>query len=359
MLLYFTSNGQSCGNGLSELGKVQAGLLAEHLKTLEFQGVVISAPQGPCLQTAEILARSMGKEVTLWEPFGGCGKAEMPGRVSPELARAYRELIEQYPNSEMLLVVEAEVCRQLVVLFEMEPKCNSHQYNCALSSLDPVRWKTKPVVLDTSFIPYQQTTLENKTREEIDLAYMASSYEKEIKLPDLSTFTGELVLHISDTESNTYPFYRKLIELVKPKVIIHTGDFADEVKIGRHPEYRYEYTLKAKAIIEIMRASGARMIFAVGNHDVYEVLQELAPDAEIHPVTGETVISGIPCRVGHRPIDMIFDRQYCLYGHGPAKDPWRYGLNIPKEYCRFNASYGSYFYDLKKDLFARIPRFYC
>ena len=354
MLLYFTSNGQSCGGGLSELGCRQAELLAEHLKTLEFQGMVVSAPQGPCRQTAEILARSMEKEVTVWEPYGSCGEAAVQ-----ELARAHRLLIEEYPNTEMLLVVEAAVCEQLIDLFEMTRRCNTHQFNCALSSLDPIRWKTKPVVQDVSFIPYVMATLEEKTREEIDLAYMASPYEKEIKLPDLSGFTGELVLHISDTESNTYPFYRKLIEMVKPKVIVHTGDFADEVKIGRHPEYLYEYTLKAKAIIEIMRASGARMIFAVGNHDVYEVLQELAPDAEIHPVTGETVISGVPCRVGHRPIDMIFDRQYCLYGHGPAKDPWRYGLNIPGEPCRFNASYGSFFYDLEKDLFARIPRFYC
>ena len=348
MLHYFTTNGQSCGNGLSELGKQQATLLAEHLKTLEFQGMVVSAPWGPCLQTAETVAGITGTEVLVWDAFS-----------SENGAVAYRDFIMEHPDREVLFVTAEPVCRQLCDLMGLKGNSNSHQFNCALSSLDPIRWKTKPVVQDTSFIPYQQTTLEEKTREQVDMEYIATDYAGETGLPDLSAFTGERVLHIGDTESNTYPFYRKLIQEVKPQVIVHTGDFADEVKIGRHPEYRYEYTVKTRKIVEIMRESGARMIFAVGNHDVYEVLQELAPDAEIHPVTGETVISGIPCRVGHRPIDMIFDRQYCLYGHGPAKDPWRYGLNIPGEHCRFNVSYGSFIYDLEKNLFTRIPRFYC
>lgn len=347
MLHYFTTHGQRNGASLSELGRRQAQLLAEHLKSLEFGGMIISAPQEACQQTAGIIAQVTGAEVTVWEAFG------------KECASAYKEFILQYPAVEALFVTEEAVCQQLIDLFGLPRKSNTHQYNCALSSLDPLRWKTAPVVQDTFFIPYEMTTLEEKAKEEVDLAYIASAYEEEIELPDLSAFTGERVLHIGDTESNTYPFYRKLIELVKPDVIVHTGDFADEVKIGRHPEYRYEYAVKTKAIIEIMRASGARLIFAVGNHDVYEVLQELAPDAEIFPTTDEVVISGVPCRIGHRPVDMIFDRQYCLYGHGAAKDGWRYGLNIPGEHCRFNVAYGSYFYDLKKNLFARIPRFYC
>lgn len=351
MLHYFTTHGQSCSEGLSELGKQQAAYLAEHLKGLEFGGMIISAPQAACRQTAEVLAEITGAEVAVWESFGK--------QSATEVARAYREFIGSYPAAEVLFVTEEPVCQKLIDLFGLPRKSNTHQFNCALSSLDPLRWKTAPVVQDTSFIPYESTTLEDRTKEEMDLAYIAKPYEEEIDLPDLSAFTGERVLHIGDTESNTYPFYRKLIELVKPDVIVHTGDFADEVKIGRHPEYRYEYTVKTREIVEIMRSSGARLIFAVGNHDVYEVLQELAPDAEIHPVTGETVISGVPCRIGHRAVDMIFDRQYCLYGHGTAKDAWRYGLNIPGEHCRFNVAYGSFIYDLQKDLFARIPRFYC
>lgn len=347
MLHYFTTNGQSCGDGLSELGKKQAALLAEHLKALEFNGRIVSAPQGPCRETAEIVAEVCGTAVTVVDIFG------------QDAVKAYRAFIGENAGVEALFVVPEPVCRKLCEIFNLKGVSNTRQYNCALSGLDPLRWRTPPVVLDTSFIPYEMTTLEEKTREQIDLAYIASPYEKEIELPDLSEFTGELVLHIGDTESNTYPFYRKLIETVKPKVILHTGDFADEVKIGRHPEYLYEYTVKAKAIIEIMRSSGARMIFVVGNHDVKEVLEELAPDAEIFDALGEVEISGLSCRVGHRPVDMVFDRKYCFYGHGPAKDPWRYGLNIPGEHCRFNVSYGSFFYDLKKDLFARIPRFYC
>ena len=347
MLHYFTTNGQSCGAGLSELGKKQARLLAEHLKTLEFNGMIVSAPQGACRETAEILGEVTGKMVTVRDAF------------SEDAVKAYREFVLENPAAETLFVVPELVCGKLREIFDLKGVSNTHQYNCALSGLDPLRWRTPPVVLDTSFIPYEMTTLEEKTREQIDLAYIASPYEKEIPLPDFSEFTGERVLHIGDTESNTYPYYRKLIQEFKPQVILHTGDFADEVKIGRHPEYLYEYTVKAKAIIEIMRESGARMIFVVGNHDVKEVLEELAPDAEIFDALGEVEISGLSCRVGHRPVDMVFDRKYCFYGHGPAKDPWRYGLNIPGEHCRFNVSYGSFFYDLKKDLFARIPRFYC
>jgi hypothetical protein len=47
----------------------------------------------------------------------------------------------------------------------------------------------------------------------------------------LNDVKGPVLLHISDTPSEIYPFIFKIIDVLKPKYIIHTGDLADNVKL--------------------------------------------------------------------------------------------------------------------------------
>jgi hypothetical protein len=201
-------------------------------------------------------------------------------------------------------------------------------------------------------LAYEDTTRGDLSREACDLAHIQSEYEKEIILPDLSCFTGERILHIGDTESASYPYYRRLIELVRPDVILHTGDLADEVKIGRDPSLLHEYTVKVKCLLDILQNSGARIVVVPGNHDVRDVIEALAPYAEIYEKGSEVLLSGIPCRVGHQVKEMTFDRRYCMYGHGAAGEVWRNALNLPGEPCRFNVAFGDYIYDLQNDRYA-------
>jgi hypothetical protein len=337
------------------LGREQANCLAERLRAESFCGRIVAAREEACIQTARIVGDAVGAEVELSEAF--C--APDPNREEEgSVLAGFRSLTEDFSKTSLLLVVGAEVCKALTALLELPVKGNTRPYNGSLTALDPLSWRVTPAVYDTEHLPYEKTTFYEHTRESLDLAFMASEYEGEISLPSFEEFRGERVLHIGDTESNTYPFYRKVIEEYKPRVIVHTGDFADEVKIGRHPEKKYEYVLKTRALIEMMRRSGARLVFVVGNHDSEEELRRLAPDAEVYSPGAEVTISGVPCRLGHRVRDMVFDRKYCLYGHGMAGEAWRYGMNVPGEPCRFNVAFGSFFLDLENDRFARIPRYY-
>ena len=214
------------------------------------------------------------------------------------------------------------------------------------------------MLYDTSFIPYVETTLGETFKEKFDLEYINEEFQRDVEIPDFSDFAGERVLHIGDTESFAYPFYRKLFEAVRPDVIVHTGDIADEVKIGRNPELLYEYTVKSAELLRMMKETGARIVIVIGNHDVADVVKRLAPYAEIYEEGSEVILSGVACRLGHQVKNMTFDRKYCMYGHGLAGERWRNDLNVAGESCRFNVGFGSYVYDLQNEKFLCIPRIF-
>ena len=47
----------------------------------------------------------------------------------------------------------------------------------------------------------------------------------------LNDIKGPVLLHISDTPSEIYPYIFKIIDILKPQYIFHTGDLADNVKL--------------------------------------------------------------------------------------------------------------------------------
>ena len=352
MVRYIATHGQAAQDEktLTALGKEQARLLGEHLRSLEFCGKILCA-EGVALQTAQIIAEVTGAQVVPFAAFNATAKGDLHQRVM----LGYRRVLEEYPCEALLFLVHGECAEELIDIFIKKRKLNTRQYDCALSTIYPTKY-IAPVLYDTSFLPYAKTTLGAKTREECDLAYWGEDFKKEVRVPDLSDLSGERVLHIGDTESFAYPYYRKLFEILRPDVILHTGDIADEVKIGRDPTLLYEYAVKTKVILNMMKETGARTVIVIGNHDVAEVVRDLAPYAEVYEPGSEVVISGEACRLGHQVKTMTFDRKYCMYGHGMAGEVWRNDLNLPGESCRFNVAFGSYVYDLKQGKFVCMPR---
>lgn len=344
MFLYITSPAQSRADGkaITRLGKMQARLLGEHLKAQGFGGRILCA-EAPCaMETASIVADVLG---VAFSPFAALNDTENAPLAA---ARAYKAAVATYPSQDLLLLAQETLCEALIDIFTPTRRLNTRQYDCALSRIRPTRY-IAPVLFDTSFLPYKDTTYGDLSREECDLAHMQSAYEKEIPLPDLTSLSGERILHIGDTESAAYPYYRRLIELVRPDVVLHTGDLADEVKIGRDPSLLHEYTVKVGQLLDILQKSGSRVVIVPGNHDVKDVIETLAPYAEVCEKGSEVMLSGIPCRVGHQVKEMIFDRRYCMYGHGAAGEVWRNALNLPGGPCRFNIAFGDYVYDLQND----------
>ena len=354
MIHYLTSYAQplraphTSETPLSPLGVEQAHLLGARLAALGFGGCILSAPDHCALETARILATHTGSEIQTVAWLGT--------PTEGEIAKGYQAAVAEYPAEDVLFLGHHATCEQLMGLMEYKHRVGTRQYNCALSIFNPLSWKFVPTVYDTAHLPYEKTTLDGVSREALDRAAFATPFEGEIPLPDLSQLRGERILHIGDTESATYPYYRKLIELVRPDVILHTGDLADEVKIGRELHRRDEYVQKSAEMLSMMRASGARVILVSGNHDLPEEIARLAPEAELYIGTGEVTLDGVPCRIGHRVDDMVFDRQYCFYGHGMAHDPWRWGFNQAGGQYRFNVAFGSFICDLASGVFLRIPR---
>ncbi|AEH24685.1 Hypothetical metallophosphoesterase [Pyrococcus yayanosii CH1] len=127
---------------------------------------------------------------------------------------------------------------------------------------------------------------------------------------------GKKLMHVSDTPESIYPFLEDLIEKVKPNIIVHTGDLADNIKLERKPWLREEYRRAVQRLIGILGRFGALVYLVPGNEDDIEVLRELSPDFIL--VRPGTVLEIGPFQValGHRAEDVKdVDADFKLYGH--------------------------------------------
>lgn len=166
---------------------------------------------------------------------------------------------------------------------------------------------------------------------------------------------GARVLHIGDTDSYRYPYYRRLIEITRPDVIVHTGDLADEVKIGRKPEVYDEYVYKLGFLAKMLIESGARLILVPGNNDLPKVVAELIPEATVYPENTVIDLFGVETRISHRVMNTTFDREITLYGHGYTGDDFRPDMNRTGQPMRFNACETAFLFNPESREFHVIP----
>jgi len=386
---------------LSELGREQARLLGERLRALDFHGKIISSPYMRTLETSEIIAKITGTKIIpfalLREIIQSQGHADnfvgltieqirekydcidenaeleypwwhLPGiparvedinEVRPRVRYGLDLLEYYYPNDELLLVGHGASAGSLLSIMEIPKKKHTRTmlFNCSLSMIDTADHSTPSLYCDTSHIPYELTTSNYLTREEFDKNYFDEPYAADIDIPEgAETIKGQKILHIGDTDSYYYPYYIKLIKTIKPDIIIHTGDTADEVKVGRIPGTRFEYLSKIRIILDAMRESGARLIIVPGNNDLPDEILKIVPQAEVYPVNTELTIDGVECRVGHQVMKMTFDKNWHFYGHGLTGEEWSYDKNVEGGHCRFNATWGSFVCCLSENKFFILPR---
>ncbi len=389
---------------LSPLGRKQATLLGRRMKKAGFQGKIISSPYIRCMETAELIAKETGalilpyapireimrneetakefKGLTLeqmrerfsyidpeaqldypwWKDKDSLFEVEKPADVRARVAQGVKELEEKYPDTELLFVGHGASSGALLRYYQIPVWPNFRRtmlFNCSFSMIDPNNAEVKPVYCDTSHLLYEETTSNFLTQEEYDQMGFEEEWNDTFEVPEeIQNIKGLKVLHIGDTYSNFYPFFRKLIATVKPDVIIHTGDLADEVKVGRIPTVRYEYNSKIRRIIDVMDQSGARLIIVPGNNDVFEEVEMLCPRAEVLPEDSIITIEGVECRVGHQVNHITYDKDWSFYGHGLSCETWKYEYNVEGQPCRFNVSWGSFVYSIseKKFFFIENPR---
>ncbi len=385
---------------LSELGEEQARLLGVRMRELGFSGRIIASPYRRTLRTAELIARETGSVIVPYAPirevfkteesaqkfrgmtmeeirkmFGhideqatlddlwwcgddGTAHAESSDDVRARVAVGYEKICEKYPDTDLLFVGHGASVGGLfrAIPVTRQKKVYTMSYNCSITMVDTETKKTE-LYCDTLHLDYSITTSNFKKREEFDEEFVANEYDGDIVIPEgVENIKGQKVLHIGDTFFCDYPYYRKLISVLKPDVIIHTGDMADEVKVGRIPCTRNEYIFKIKKLLDILNNSGARLIIVPGNNDLPDKIKELSPKAEVYTRDSIVTIDGVECRIGHQVSLLTYDRDWAFYGHGLTGEEWKYEYNEEGKPCRFNAIWGSFIYSLSENKFFRIPR---
>ena len=125
------------------------------------------------------------------------------------------------------------------------------------------------------------------------------------------------LLHVSDTPSQFYPELNRIIKLINPEFIIHTGDLADDIKTEFSPSLNKKYQYEVGKLLEILNASKTKNIhLAMGNHDDFDFISQNKGKLKIYDSLGEVDINGNKILFSHFS-DLIKEKEadIFMFGH--------------------------------------------
>ena len=319
MKFFITVNAQTAGDGISAIGAEQARALGKKLAAEGFFGKIYTSNAPSAKQTAEIIADIIGSEIIFDDGF-----RELDERLEGyedaryRVALSMRKIMEEDKDA-LILTHQSAACAVLYYLYGA--RYNVSLAECSYSYYD-TQTKSGPVNC-TRHIPYGIITQNG---------VLLKDKSAKIEIPEeLKNSKGTKILHIGDTHSLTYYWYGVLIRELKPDVIIHTGDTADEVKVGRIDGMREEYADRVKALVDILTESGAEIYWTSGNNDVAEIISKLAPSVKI--VENDSVINlcGRDFCLCHNRDHITKKADFYLYGHSLRYEIWSDEKNTEKE----------------------------
>jgi predicted phosphodiesterase len=128
---------------------------------------------------------------------------------------------------------------------------------------------------------------------------------------------GKKLLHISDTPSSFYRELARLISVLKPDYIVHTGDLVDNIKLELFPGSLWRYERDVQRLITLLEQSGADQIYiALGNHDDFYTVEKYSKRSHIIKKSKITQIEGKEFAIAHDPADILKKpAAYNLFGH--------------------------------------------
>lgn len=138
----------------------------------------------------------------------------------------------------------------------------------------------------------------------------------------LTSNESNLLLHISDTPTQFYPELKRIIELLNPSYIVHTGDLADNIKTELSPSLITKYKYEVKKILNILNSAETENIYiTIGNHDDYDFLDENKGKLNIYTKMGELSINNTNFLFSHY-WDYIKEEKADIYlfGHNIEQD---------------------------------------
>jgi predicted MPP superfamily phosphohydrolase len=129
--------------------------------------------------------------------------------------------------------------------------------------------------------------------------------------------SGKILLHISDTPNIIFSELSRVIRILKPDYIVHTGDLVDNIKLELYPRSLSQYKKEVKLLLNIMEESSAQKIYiALGNHDDEETINKLSQRSDIIKGMEIIEIEGRSFAIAHDPADIL--KKYAdfnLFGH--------------------------------------------
>ena len=128
---------------------------------------------------------------------------------------------------------------------------------------------------------------------------------------------GKKLLHISDTPSSFWGELSRLISILKPDYIVHTGDLVDNIKLELFPGSLWRYERDVKQLIMLLEQSSADKIYlALGNHDDFQVVEKLCKRSHIIKTSEIVEIEGSEFAISHKSADILKKpAAYNLFGH--------------------------------------------
>jgi hypothetical protein len=151
-------------------------------------------------------------------------------------------------------------------------------------------------------------------------------------IPEIMDGSGK-ILHISDTPTNMYNYLSRVLRRVNPSVVIHTGDLADDVKLGMYPAEADRYRAAIRRLINVLLAPHRVIILTLGNHDRLDLLPPLPSQCLVCDNVMDVTFFGVDFRMSHY-LECVLEkpRRYNLFGHDPTSesfvdDEGRYFLN--------------------------------
>lgn len=147
----------------------------------------------------------------------------------------------------------------------------------------------------------------------------------------MNNLEGPVLLHISDTPVGIYSYIFRVVNILKPEFIIHTGDMADNIKLENYKSKICLYSCEVKKLIEgLEKNENSKVYYVLGNHDDYETVNKLTKRGIIIQ-NGIIDIDDYKFAVSHYHKECSYEVDFNLYGHsfnpGHYKNKDTIGLN--------------------------------
>lgn len=131
----------------------------------------------------------------------------------------------------------------------------------------------------------------------------------------LENLKGPILLHISDTPADIYSYIFRIIDILKPQFIVHTGDLVDNIKLEKHKDKLVQYHQEVARLIEgLEKNEKAEIYYVLGNHDEYETVSKLIKRGTVLE-EGLINIEDCSITVGHYYKEYANKVDFNLYGH--------------------------------------------